>query len=186
MPEPTARKDATVPKKLLVVSGASARHSLSSQLGDLLAEETRAAASEEVTVSHYQLGQYVYEMAEFLEDGVPTLSLAELLEEVRAADAIITVSPVFNVSYSGVFKMFWDIVQEGDIAGTPLLMGATGGSHRHLLMLDYAMRPLFTYLRADVIPTGVYATSEDISGRPERFSARVSRAAQQLVQALES
>lgn len=173
-------------KKLLVISGAAARHSASAQLGEILAEEVKRAATQGLEVEHYQLGQYVYDMAEFLEDGAPSPSLAQVLSAVRVADAVIAVSPVFNVSYSGVFKMFWDIVEEGDIADTPLLVAATGGSHRHLLMLDYAMRPLFTYLRAELVATGVYATGEDISSRSVRFTDRVSRAAQQLVQLLEN
>jgi FMN reductase len=46
----------------------------------------------------------------------------------------------------------------------PVLIGATGGSARHSLMLDHAMRPLFSYLRAVVLPTSVYAAPQDWGG----------------------
>lgn len=172
-------------KKLLVVSGASAAHSASAQLAARLAEATRAAASADVSVETFHLGQFVYELAEFLEDGVPSSTLASLYEEVRSAQGIIAVSPVFNASYSGVFKLFWDTVEDGDIADTPLLMGATGGSHRHLLMLDHAMQPMFSYLRADVVATSVYATPGDLAAAHERLEARIAKAGAQLASRLD-
>ena len=42
-----------------------------------------------------------------------------------------------------------------------MLIAATGGTARHSLALEHALRPLFTYLRAVVVPTAVYAAPED-------------------------
>lgn len=169
--------------KLVIISGAGARHSASAQLGERIA----LAISDltEVKATSYQLGQYVYDMAEFIEDGAPSSSLAEVFEAVRSADAIIAVSPVFNASFSGVFKMFWDMVEESDIAGTPMILAATGGSGRHSLMIDHAMRPLFSYLQADMMNAGVYATPDSLAGDDARLDARVQKAAKQLVKHLE-
>ena len=47
------------------------------------------------------------------------------------------------------------------LAGKPVLIGATGGTARHSLALEHALRPLFAYLRAVVVPTAVFAASED-------------------------
>ena len=61
----------------------------------------------------------------------------------------------------------------------PVLLAATGGSPRHSLAIDYAMRPLFTYLHANPVSTGVYAASSDWgseAGLPER----IERAATEL------
>ena len=63
-------------------------------------------------------------------------------------------------------------------------MAATAGTARHSLVLDFAMRPLFAYLRADVVPTGVFAASSDfgsgstVSGGS--LSDRIERAAGEL------
>lgn len=70
-------------------------------------------------------------------------------------------TPIFSASYSGLFKSFMDVIDPTALAGAPVLIGATGGTERHSLALDYAMRPLFTYLHAVVVPTGVYASSSD-------------------------
>ena len=46
------------------------------------------------------------------------------------------------------------------VTGTPVLVAATAGTAR-LLVLDHALRPLFSYLWATIVPTGVFAATED-------------------------
>ena len=70
-------------------------------------------------------------------------------------------TPVFQASYSGLFKTFVDVLDDGSLRGTPVLMAATAGTARHSLVLEHAMRPMFSYLKAVTVPTGVFAASED-------------------------
>ncbi len=67
---------------------------------------------------------------------------------MTGADGVIAVTPVFTASYSGLFKSFFDLIDPTALTGTPVLIGATGGTARHSLVLDHALRPLFAYLRA--------------------------------------
>ena len=78
-----------------------------------------------------------------------------------AADGLIAVTPIFSASYSGLFKLFFDLVDRDGFAGKPVLIAATGGTARHSLAVEHAMRPLFAYLNAAVVATGVYAATED-------------------------
>ena len=74
------------------------------------------------------------------------------------------------------------MLEHGTLEGKPVLVAATAGTARHSLVLDHAMRPLFAYLRAVVVPTGVFAASEDF-GRPTvagALSTRIDRAAGEL------
>ena len=122
--------------------------------------------------------------------GFPTGALSEAVRRVAEADAVIAVTPVFSASYSGIFKSFFDVLEDGTLEGKPVLVAATAGTARHSLVLDYAMRPLFAYLRADVVPTGVFAASSDFgsgsgSGSGSgvtggSLSARIERAAGEL------
>jgi FMN reductase len=69
------------------------------------------------------------------------------------------------------------------LTGKPVLIAATGGTARHSLVLDHALRPLFAYLRAIVVPTAVYAAPEDWGGgdgRTDYLAARITRAAGEL------
>ncbi|WP_232718920.1 FMN reductase [Gordonia metallireducens] len=104
------------------------------------------------------------------------------LDAVESAAALIVASPVFNASYSGLFKMFFDLVDVDAMVGKPVLVAAAGGSPRHSMVLDHALRPLFSYLRTVVVPTGVYAASEDWAGAESAggLSRRIDRAANEL------
>jgi FMN reductase len=115
--------------------------------------------------------------------GFPTGALADAVRRVAEADAVIAVTPVYTGSYSGLFKLFVDVLEDGTLEGKPVLIAATAGTARHSLVLEYAIRPLFAYLRADVVPTAVFAASEDFGGRSLRgtsLSARVDRAGREL------
>ena len=69
----------------------------------------------------------------------------------------------------------------------PVLIAATGGTARHSLALEYAMRPMFAYLRAVVVPTAVFAAAEDWGdgSARSRLSHRVDRAAGELAAQME-
>src|SRR5690242_4737677 len=93
--------------------------------------------------------------------GFPTRELEEAFETVAGADGLIAVTPAFNASFGGLFKSFFDVLPEESLTYMPVLIAATGGTERHSLVLEHALRPMFSYLRAIVSPTGVYAATED-------------------------
>ena len=121
--------------------------------------------------------------------GVEAPELSEALRAVTSADAVIAVTPIFSGSYNGLFKTFVDLLGEEALAGTPVLLGATAGTPRHSLAIDHALRPLFAYLRALVVPTGVFAATDDFgqvsakaSDGTAPLSDRVERAAGELAE----
>ena len=95
---------------------------------------------------------------------------------------MIAVTPIFSGSYNGLFKTFFDILPDDALAGTPVLIAATAGTARHSLALEHALRPQFSYLRAVVMPTAVFAAAQDWgAGAPEDpLGIRVDRAAGEL------
>ncbi|KTR74491.1 hypothetical protein SA15R_00210, partial [Rothia kristinae] len=134
-----------------------------------------------VRIEQIGLRGLAHGIADHLTMGFPSGKLAQALDAVRAADAVIAVTPTFKAGYTGLFKSFWDLTEDGDIAGTPVLLAATGGSARHSLMIDTALRPLFSYLRADLVPTGVFAATEDF-GTDAALQQRIDRAGAELAQ----
>ncbi len=101
---------------------------------------------------------------------------------MAAADGLIAVTPVFAASYSGLFKSFFDLIDKDALTGTPVLLGATGGTARHSLVTEHALRPLFTYLRAQVLPTAVYAASPDWG--EQGLARRITRAGTELARSM--
>lgn len=113
--------------------------------------------------------------------------LAGVIRRVEAADAMIAVTPTFSASYSGLFKSFFDVLDPKFLDGMPVLFGATGGSPRHSLVLDMAIRPLFSYLRAHTMPTAVYASPEDWGGSGENtLERRIGQGAAELAAVIAS
>ncbi|MFP5345840.1 MAG: FMN reductase [Actinomycetes bacterium] len=173
-------------RTLAVVSAGLSVPSSTRLLADRLTAATVNALRErgiDVTVEVVELREHARDLADNLVTGFPNGALREAVDTVVGADALIAVTPVFSASYSGLFKTFFDVLDSGALAGKPVLMGATAGTARHSLVLDHAMRPLFAYLRAVVVPTGVFAASEDWAGgdgTSRSLSDRIDRAAAEL------
>jgi len=164
--------------RIAVISAGLSVPSSTRLLADRLAEATVAALHHPVEVDVIELRPLAHPLADHLLTGFPSGELAEAIETVRRADALIVVTPVFSASYSGLFKTFFDVLEPDLLTGIPVLIGATAGTARHSLVLEHALRPLFSYLHATVVPTGVFAASEDFG--EAGLQARVERAAGEL------
>ncbi|MEU1481510.1 FMN reductase [Streptomyces sp. NPDC001668] len=162
--------------KLVVVSAGLSVPSSTRLLGDRLAAAAGRLTSADVQV--VELRELAVEIAQNFTNGFPGRALAAAQEAVAGADGLIVVTPVFSASYSGLFKSFFDVLEPEALAGKPVLIAATGGTARHSLVLEHALRPLFAYLKAVVVPTGVYAASEDWGA--EGLDGRIERAAGEL------
>ncbi|MGW4893223.1 FMN reductase [Kitasatospora sp. NPDC004240] len=168
---------------IVVISAGLSKPSSTRLLADRLAEATtRRLGGGEVTV--IELRDLATEIAHNFVTGFPGARLREAVEAVTRADAVIAVTPIFTASYSGLFKSFFDVIDNDALTGKPVLIAATGGTPRHSLALEHAVRPLFTYLRAVVVPTAVYAATDDWGGAGDAHTdglpARIERAAGEL------
>jgi FMN reductase len=154
----------TTARSLVVVSGGLSQPSGTRLLADRLAAATErhlVALGAEPGLEVIELRDHAHDLTNHLLTGFASPSLQAAIDAVLAADGLIAVTPIFSASYSGLFKMFFDVVERDGFAGKPVLIAATGGTARHSLALEHALRPLFAYLNAAVVPTGVYAATED-------------------------
>ncbi|MEV8036664.1 FMN reductase [Streptomyces sp. NPDC086182] len=164
--------------RLVVVSAGLSVPSSTRLLADRLAAATAGRVPGAVDLRVVELRDLAVEIAHNFTNGFPGRALSAAIDDVTSADGLIVVTPVFSASYSGLFKSFFDVLDKDALAGKPVLIAATGGTGRHSLVLEHALRPLFAYLRAVVVPTGVYAASEDWGA--EGLAERVERAAGEL------
>jgi FMN reductase len=180
-------------RSIVAVSAGLGQPSSTRLLADRLTSATASALRAdgvEPEVETIELREYAQDLTNHLLTGFPSPRLQAAIERVLSADGIIAVSPIFSASYSGLFKMFFDVLERDGLAEKPVLIAATGGTARHSLALEHAFRPLFAYLNAATVPTSVFAASEDWAQGDGAAEAplveRLDRAARELAFAVRS
>ncbi|MER6978389.1 CE1759 family FMN reductase [Streptomyces carpinensis] len=150
--------------KLTIVTGGLREPSSTRLLADRL---TTAATRElerlgdQADPSFVELRPLGHPIMDAMLTGFVGEALQSAFDTVARADGVIAVTPAFNASFSGLFKSFFDVLPEQTLADMPVLIGATGGTERHSLVLEHALRPMFSYLHAIVSPRAVYAATGD-------------------------
>jgi FMN reductase len=173
-------------KSIVVISAGLSQPSSTRLLADRISAATVARLAEdgvEASVQTVELRDLAHDIVNNMLTGFPSPALEAVIDSVTSADGLIAVTPIFTTSYSGLFKSFFDVIDNTALDGLPVLIAATAGTARHSLALDYALRPMFTYLHAVVVPTAVYAASEDWGGGADTVKAlsdRIERAAGEL------
>lgn len=161
--------------KIVAISAGLGEPSSTQLLGERLLKATGADQ-----VHHVELRLLAHDLVNSLLTRMQSPALEQVITEVVEADALIVVSPVYNASVSGLFKMFFDVLHEGALLDKPVLLAATGGTPRHSLAIDQAMLPLFFYLKAAVAPTAVFAATDDWGDADSGLEGRIQRAGREL------
>jgi FMN reductase len=78
--------------------------------------------------------------------------------KVERADGLLVATPVYKASFSGALKVLLDLLPERALAHKVVLPLATGGTHAHMLAVDYALKPVLAALKAQETLQGVFAT----------------------------
>ncbi|MFT7721446.1 MAG: FMN reductase [Roseateles sp.] len=162
------------PLRLVAVSGGMQRPSrstaLTEHLLDLIAE---AIPCEQRLV---ELGQLAPQFAGALWRSQLPAAVERELAAVEQADVLVVATPVYRGSFTGLFKHFFDFIDQDALVDKPILLAATGGSERHALVIDHQLRPLFSFFQARTLPLGVYATDKDFADHRVQDKALIERA----------
>ncbi|MCM2390507.1 FMN reductase [Streptomyces albipurpureus] len=150
------------PLRVVAVVGSVRAPSKTTALVELVLQTLAArTATETRLIELHTLGPAFTGAAEREQAGA---DVEDALRAVEGADLVIAATPVFRGSYTGLFKHFFDLVDQYGLAAKPVLLAATGGSDRHALVIEHAMRPLFGFLQAWTAPAGIYLSSGDFDG----------------------
>jgi FMN reductase len=180
----------TAARRIAVVSAGLSNPSSTRMLADRLAAATVRELTQqgiEAAVDVFELRDHAHDITNNLLTGFAPAALETMINTVVSADGIIAVTPIFSTSYSGLFKSFIDVLDPDSLEGKPVLIGANAGTPRHSLAIDYAIRPLFTYLHAEPVSTGVFAASSDWGAHADQvapLAKRVDRGARELAEAI--
>jgi FMN reductase len=148
--------------RVVVVNGSPSRPSKTMGLVDVILDTLAGMLPVETSrIDVYDLGPG-FTGAIQRDDVTPEVETALRLAE--GADLLVAATPVFRGSYPGMFKHFFDLVDQYALANKPVLLAATGGSERHALALEHALRPLFAFFQALTVPVAFFASAGDFDG----------------------
>lgn len=170
-------------RTIAVVSAGLSQPSSTRLLADQLAAATARSLPAGTQIAAIELRELAHDIVNNLLTGFPGPALRRAIEQVISADGLIAVTPLYSGSYNGLFKSFFDVLDPDAFAGKPVLIAATGGTARHSLALEHAIRPLFSYLRAVTMPTAVFAATQDwgsAGSSGSTLTARIERAGAEL------
>lgn len=176
---------------LAVVSGGLREPSSTRLLADRIDAAVRAElirAGTPATSSIIDLREFGRSIMDAMLTGFAAPDLQAVFRVLADADGLVAVTPAFNASFSGLFKSFFDVLPEETLTDLPVLIAATGGTERHSLVLEHALRPMFSYLHAVVSPTGVYAATADFGAQsgPAALAERINKAATDFARLMRS
>lgn len=175
-------KDTTRPLRLVAVSGGLHQPSkaavLSRHLLDLIAARV---PGEQQSID---LARFAPQLAGVVHRPQLPEPVEQALAAVEGADVLVVATPVYRGAYTGLFKHFFDFIDQDALVDTPVLLAATGGSDRHALMIDHQLRPLFSFFQARTLPLGVFATDKDFADSRLQSPALIERAALAVQRAL--
>ena len=176
--------------RIAVVNGSPSEKSKTMGLVDVMVQTLAGRLAEE-GVATEQSRVDVYRLGPAFTGAVERAGIAAedegALREVEQADLLIAASPVFRGSYTGLFKHFFDLVDQYALATKPVLLAATGGGEHHALVLEHALRPLFGFFQALTAPVAVFASSGDFDGTTllaPRVHGRIEMAVGDIIELL--
>jgi len=102
----------------------------------------------------------------------------DALAAVGRARILVVSTPVYRATYSGLLKVFFDLLPQDGLAGKIAIAIATAGIAGHLLAIDTGLRPLLASVGALTVSTAVYGTDAQFqNGRPDsRLLEQLDRA----------
>ena len=176
---------------VLLIAGSPSEHSRSSTLLSGVARRLHDQVDDRrLRVERLQIRDLSPQALLLADWGHP--SVVRAIEQVAHARALVVATPVYKAAYSGVLKVFLDLLPQTALKGKVVLPIATGGSPHHMLALDYALRPVLQSLGPRHILPGIYASDAQITVTPEgayhvgdEIGVRLDDAASSLRSALE-
>ncbi|AOZ88970.1 FMN reductase (NADPH) [Bacillus xiamenensis] len=82
---------------------------------------------------------------------------------VNESDGVIVLTPVYKASFSGILKTFLDLLPQKAFQGKPVLPCVLGGTYGHLLVIEYALKPIIHQLGATAVQSGVYVVDHQVT-----------------------
>ncbi|WP_449620660.1 NADPH-dependent FMN reductase [Robertmurraya sp. Marseille-Q9965] len=135
----------------------------------------------EVEVTLIDLAEYDVQFSDgrnFLEYEGDTGYVTKTIME---ADAIIIGTPIFQASIPGTLKNIFDLLPVNALRDKIVSMLVTAGSSKHYLVAEQQLKPILSYMKAQIVQTYVFIEESDFH-RKEIVSDDVQFRIERLVE----
>lgn len=83
-------------------------------------------------------------------------------DKLAAARGVVLVTPVYKAAYSGLLKVFLDLLPQFALRDKVVLPLAMGGTIAHVLSIDYALRPVLSSLDPLHVVAGLFMLDKQV------------------------
>ena len=146
--------------KTVIINGTNSRTSRVSAIQQYILRELENTETIEV----FTLPAYDLITANFASEEIRKANLV-----VEQADVVIVLTPIYKAAYSGILKVYLDLIPQKGFENKHIIPIAVGGTQHHLLAIDYALKPIFSALGATSISQGVFILDKQIEWKEQGF-----------------
>jgi FMN reductase len=155
----------------IVISGSPSDSSKTAILGDFVSDRLKARG---ITASHLRIRDLPG--AALLAGDSSHPEIAREIDRVDTSDGVVFVTPIYKASFSGLIKLFIDLLPQFALKGKVAMPLATGGTLAHVLALDYGLRPVLQSLGVRHIVQSYFVLQSEINSETCKVSSFVSEA----------
>lgn len=146
----------------LIISGSPSSTSRSHRLAVLLGDKLN-----QLNLESSLLDLRTLPAEDLLLARTDSAAIAGAVERLAAARGVVIVTPVYKAAYSGLLKVFLDLLPQFGLRDKVVLPFAMGGTMAHVLSIDYALRPVLNSLDPLHIVNGLFVLDKQLTVLPD-------------------
>jgi len=100
--------------------------------------------------------------AELIAANTSSPDIARALSLIDSARSLVIASPVYKAAYSGLLKVFLDVLPQYGLREKVIFPLLTGASPAHVLAIDYALRPMLCSMDPRQILPGLFIIDKQV------------------------
>lgn len=88
-----------------------------------------------------------------------------VVSELMDSDVIVIGTPVFQASLPATLKNIFDLLPQNALLGKVSAIVVTAGSAKHYLVAEQQLKPILSYMKAQIVQTYVFIEEQDFDGK---------------------
>lgn len=88
----------------------------------------------------------------------------EVTQAIMASDILFIGTPIFQASIPATLKNIFDLLPQNALQFKTVSMIVTAGSEKHFLIPETQLKPILSYMKANVVPNYVFLLDQEIMG----------------------